>query len=76
MDEFVELDGHKVDPKKLDRFYHADGRRVTDEEWDEDRRRAIAGLNGEVIVPIDVRDEPPGEFTHEPFIPEVGDENG
>jgi hypothetical protein len=57
--DYVEIDGHRVDPRKLDRFYHGDGRRVTDEEWDEDRRRAIAGLAGEDIVGLDIRDTPP-----------------
>lgn len=42
MDEFIDIDGHKVDPKKVDRFYNgSDGTRVTDEQWDEDKRRAI-----------------------------------
>lgn len=59
MAEWIELDGHKVDPEKLDRFYNGDGTRVTDEQWDEDRRRAIAGLAGEDIVGLDIRTEPP-----------------
>ena len=75
MAEFVDLEGHKVDPEKLDRFYHGDGRRVSDEEWDEDRNRAIAGLADEVIVPLDIRDEPPNEFTDEPFVWD-GDDDG
>ena len=74
MAEFIELEGHKVDPTKIDRFYHGDGRRVSDEEWDEDKRRAIAGLAGEVIVPLDVRDEPPNESTDEAFVWEGDDD--
>lgn len=47
MTDYIEIDGHRVDPEKAHRFYHGDGRRVSDEEWDEDRRRAIAAMNGE-----------------------------
>lgn len=48
--EYVEIDGHKVAPETVDRFYSgADGRRVTDEEWDvtRDRTRAFEGLSDE-----------------------------
>lgn len=58
-DEFIKLDGHLIDPTKLDRFYNGDGTRVTDEEWDEDKRRAIAGLAGEDIVGLNITTELP-----------------
>lgn len=39
-EEPVIIDGHKVDPHLVDRFYNGyDGRRVTDDEWDETKRR-------------------------------------
>lgn len=54
------LDGHLIDLRKADRFYSGrDGRRVTDEEWDEDRRRAIAGGAGDLAVPVPVSKTPP-----------------
>lgn len=54
--EWLEIDGHRVDARKADRFYHgSDGRRVTDEEWDEDRRRA----RGESDVVVPISDTPP-----------------
>lgn len=38
--ETVELDGHQVDAHSIDMFFDGDtGRRVTDEEWDESKRR-------------------------------------
>lgn len=49
--EWIEIDGHRVDARKADRFYHgSDGRRVSDEDWDEDRRRARG--ESDVVVPI------------------------
>lgn len=39
----VVIDGHKVDPHRVDEFYDGKtGRRVTDEEWDESARRKAA----------------------------------
>ena len=36
----VDIDGHKVDADKVDLFFNQhDGSRVTDEEWDESKRR-------------------------------------
>lgn len=36
----IDIDGHSVDPSLADRFFNAsDGSRVTDEQWDEDKRR-------------------------------------
>lgn len=41
MDDHV-IDGHKVDPELVDRFYNgSDGRRTSDAEWDETRRRTL-----------------------------------
>jgi hypothetical protein len=38
--QYVNIDGHKVDPHRVDEFYDGrTGRRVTDEEWDESARR-------------------------------------
>lgn len=38
--EYIELDGHKVDPATIDLFYDMrTGQRVTDEQWDETKRR-------------------------------------
>ncbi len=38
--EKIELDGHMVDPDRIDQFYDGNtGRRITDEEWDESQRR-------------------------------------
>lgn len=38
--DFVVIDGHKVDPHRVDQFFNGDtGERVTDEEWDESQRR-------------------------------------
>lgn len=42
MTEYIDIDGHKVDAAKADHFYsQRDGRRVTDAEWDEERKRII-----------------------------------
>lgn len=39
---FVEIDGYKVDADTADLFYNAnDGSRVTDEQWDESKRRML-----------------------------------
>lgn len=36
----VDIDGHKVDAEIVDKFFHGDdGKRLTDEEWDEMKRR-------------------------------------
>lgn len=64
--EWVDLVGtdgktHKVDLTKMDRHFNGDGTLTTDEQWDEDKRRAVAGLAGELVVPIEVTTElPPG----------------
>jgi len=43
---FVEIDGHKVDERLVDRFYNAhDGSRVSDEDWDESKRRELAAVD-------------------------------
>lgn len=36
---FVLIDGHRVDPGKVDLFFNHDGTRVSDEQWDETTRR-------------------------------------
>lgn len=49
-EELVIIDGHKVDPHLVDRFYNgSDGRRTTDTEWDESKRRTteFEGLSDE-----------------------------
>ena len=49
----AELNGHTIDTRKADRFFSGkDGRQVTDEEWDEDRRRAIENTADESLVEI------------------------
>lgn len=69
--EYIEIDGHRVDARKADRFYHgSDGRRVTDEEWDEDRRRA----RGESDVHAELRDTPPEGDIIASYDDEEGDE--
>lgn len=38
--DYVLIDGHKVAPHLVDEFYNGDdGGRVTDEQWDESKRR-------------------------------------
>lgn len=40
MTEYIEVDGHKVDPAIIDLFFDMKtGERVTDEQWDETKRR-------------------------------------
>lgn len=47
----AKLNGHTIDTRKADRFFSGkDGRQVTDEEWDEDRRRAIENTADESLV--------------------------
>lgn len=42
--EYIELDGHKIDPAIIDLFFDMrTGERITDEEWDETKRRIAAG---------------------------------
>lgn len=54
--DFIELDGHRVDRRILDRFYNAaDGSRVTDDQWDEEKRRR----EGFVPASLVVSDTPP-----------------
>jgi hypothetical protein len=49
--EYVDLEGHRVRADQLDRFYHGrDGSRVTDEEWDEEKRRREGRSSVSVIV--------------------------
>jgi hypothetical protein len=36
---YVDIDGHRVLADKADAFYNHDGTRVTDEQWDESKRR-------------------------------------
>ena len=46
--KYVDIDGHKVDARIADRFYNdSDGSRVTDEQWDETKRRIET--NGEGV---------------------------
>lgn len=38
--EYIELDGHRIDPAIIDRFFDMrTGERITDEQWD--REKAI-----------------------------------
>lgn len=40
MTAYIEIDGHRVDPDKVDLFFSGkDGSRITDAEWDESKRR-------------------------------------
>lgn len=40
--ELVEIDGHQVEAHRVDDFFDGEtGRRVTDEEWDESKRRRL-----------------------------------
>lgn len=40
MSEWIELDGHKIDPAMIDMFYDMKtGERISDEAWDETKRR-------------------------------------
>lgn len=42
----MKIDGHEVDPDKVDRFFNgSDGSRVTDEQWDESRDRTAESLD-------------------------------
>lgn len=60
--EYVDLDGHRVKRTELDRFFHGkDGRRVSDEEWDEDKRRREDPDSVHVVV----SDTPPPDAVYE-----------
>lgn len=57
LDEFaMNLEGYIVDSRKLDRFYNgSDGSRVSDEQWDEEKKRyqsaTLEGLPVQITLP-------------------------
>lgn len=56
--EYIDIDGHQVEAGKADRFYNYDGTRVSDEQWDESKRRQAEAeaLEGDAAItwtPID-----------------------
>lgn len=58
MTRFIEIDGHKVDADIADLFYNmSDGSRVTNDEWDESKRRiaeaeALEGDDAITWIPV------------------------
>lgn len=39
---YIDIDGHRVRASEADHFWNGDGTRVTDEQWDETKRRRAA----------------------------------